>query len=404
MAALLAAALVVVVAVLAPRSPWTEAEMATLRSLSLLSLGPVPADHSNKYADDQRAVALGRKLFFDARFSSNGKVSCSSCHQPLLGFTDGLTLGQGVALMNRTTMPIVGTQYGQWLFWDGRKDSQWAQALGPLESSIEHDGSRGQYAHLIAQFYRAEYEALFGKLPPLEDLRRFPPKAGPVLDPTARAAWTAMSADDRDALTQVYVNMGKAIAAYERALLPGETRFDRYVRGGATSGLTEDEIAGLRLFLTSAHCVNCHNGPLFSNGEFHNNGVPLGKPGPDTGRAAGAASVVADEFNCLSRWSDARPEDCGPLRFLKAGGTELIGAFKVPSLRGVAERVTYMHAGQFRTLEDVLRHYNSAPVAKVGTSEVHALGLTQQDLSQIVAFLKTLSAPPNAPKELLTAP
>jgi cytochrome c peroxidase len=396
--------LVVVVAVLAPRSPWTDAEMATLRSLSLISLGPVPADPSNRFANDARAVAFGQRLFFDTRFSSNGKVSCSTCHQPLLGFTDGLPLGQGVALMNRNTMPIVGTQYGQWLFWDGRKDSLWAQALGPLESSIEHNGSRGQYAHLIAAFYRAEYEALFGKLPPLEDTRRFPLAAGPVLDPAARAAWEGMSPADRDALTQVYVNMGKAIAAYERALLPGETRFDRYVRGGAISGLTEEEIAGLRLFLTTGHCINCHNGPLLSNGQFHNTGVPLGKPGPDTGRSAGAASVLADEFNCLSRWSDAKPEDCGTLRFLKAGGDQLIGSFKVPSLRGVAERVTYMHAGQFRTLEDVVRNYSNAPAAKVGTSELRPLGLTSEETAQIVAFLKTLSGPPNAPPELLRAP
>jgi cytochrome c peroxidase len=318
-----------------PRPGWSPAELATLRSLSIDSLGPVPADPSNAVANDPRAAALGQALFFDTRFSANGQVSCGTCHKPDRDFTDGLPLAHGVGTTDRTTMPLPGTQYTEFLFWDGRKDSQWAQALGPLESAVEHGGSRGQYAHIVERFYKDEYEALFGSLP---ELSRIPDAAGPVADASARAAWDAMSESDRDAVTGVYVNMGKAIAAYERKLMPGPARFDAYVAdvaaGRASTELTQDEVAGLTLFIGEAHCTTCHMGPLFTNGEFHNNGVPP-RPGlpEDDGRASGARKVVDDEFNCLSRWSDAKPEDCTALRFLKVGTHEQERQFKVPSLR-----------------------------------------------------------------------
>ena len=136
-----------------PRSPqWTEAEIAAIRALWLGSLPPLPPDPSNQYADDARAAALGQEFFFDTRFSVNGEVACATCHLPELDFQDGLPLAQGVGTTTRRTMPIAGTAYSPWLFWDGRKDSQWAQALGPLESPVEHGGARTQYAHLIDEY------------------------------------------------------------------------------------------------------------------------------------------------------------------------------------------------------------------------------------------------------------
>lgn len=159
---LLALVLIVGVGVvlLRPRTPtWSDAEQATLRTLWLGSLPPLPADPSNHVADDPRAVTLGAKLFSDTRFSANGAVACSTCHLSDLSFQDGLPLAQGVGTTTRRTMPLVGTAYSPWFFWDGRKDSQWAQALGPLESAVEHGGTRTQYVHLIATFYRDEYEA-----------------------------------------------------------------------------------------------------------------------------------------------------------------------------------------------------------------------------------------------------
>ena len=404
------AAAIVVTTIVMPRlqPEWSATEIATLKSLWIGGLGPVPNDPSNKVADDPRAALLGQKFFFDTRFSANGQVSCSSCHQPMHAFTDGLPLAKGAETTNRSTMPIVGTQYNTWFFWDGRKDSQWAQALGPLESSAEHAGSRGEYAQLIAKNYKAEYEAVFGSLPPLADAARFPAKAGPVKDTAAHAAWDRMRADDRDAITQVYVNMGKAIEAYERRLMPGTTRFDQYVAdvvaGRSSTALTPQEVSGLHLFVSTAHCTNCHNGPLFTNGEFHNTGVPEGSPGADLGRIGGASAVMVDEFNCLSKWSDAAASACAALKFVKAGVEQLRGQFKVPSLRGVADRGPYMHAGQFTSLADVVAFYDTAPAATQGKTELHPIGLTPEQRAQIVAFLGTLSGPPAVAPELLRAP
>jgi cytochrome c peroxidase len=379
-----------------PHSTWSEDEVATLRSLWIGSLPPLAADPSNRYGDDPAAAALGEKIFFDVRFSSNGQVACATCHLPQLGFQDGKRLSAGVGVTNRRAMPIAGTAYSPWLFWDGRKDSQWAQALGPLESPVEHGGNRTQYAHLIEQHYKAEYEAIFGSLP---DLSTLPASAGPVEDAAARAAWEAMSAEDRENMTGVYANLGKAIAAYERRIMPTPSRFDAYVEAvlnGDTEAmeatLSPDEMAGLRLFIGEANCLQCHNGPLFTDNHFHNTGVPAAPDLPeDTGRALGAQQVLADEFNCLGPYSDAGPDDCSELRFMVAEGHELERQFKAPSLRNVAERAPYMHAGQFTSLEEVLAHYNQAPEAPAGHSELERLDLSEQELSQLVAFLHTLS-------------
>jgi cytochrome c peroxidase len=385
---------------------WSDKELEILQGLSLAELEPLPADPSNRVGDDPHAVKLGQKLFFDTRLSSNGNVSCATCHVPSREFQDGTPLAKGVGTTNRRTMPVAATAYSPFLFWDGRKDSQWAQALGPLESAVEHGGSRAQYAHVIAEHYRSEYEQTFGPLPDLAAIPRF---AGPVPDPASRAAWQAMSDEQRVAVTQVYVNIGKAIAAYERRLQYGPSRFDRYVGSLAGSHpaevLTRDEIAGLRLFIGKANCTQCHNGPLLSNNEFHNTGVPAAPTEKaDRGRTTGAKDVLADEFNCRSRWSDAKEGQCSELEFLVAEGDTLERAFKVPSLRNVAERAPYMHAGQIATLEDVVAHYNRAPEAPAGHSELKPLRLSERELQQLAAFLRSLSGGTAAPAALLRDP
>lgn len=387
---------------------WTAAQIDELRKLSIGGLDTLGPDPTNRVADDPAAANLGHELFFDPRLSSNGKVSCASCHQPDRDFQDGTPLAHGVGTTNRRTMPIAGTAYAPFLFWDGRKDSQWAQALGPLESPVEHGGTRAQYAHVIAENYRTSYERVFGALP---DVSRVPAVAGPVNDPAAAATWKAMSETDRDAVTRVYVNIGKAMAAYERRIQHAPSRFDRYVDALAATGrapadiLSDDEVAGLRLFIGKANCTRCHNGPLLTNNEFHNTGVPANPSVPrDRGRIEGAAGVLADEFNCRSRWSDANAAQCAELEFLKPDGPELQRAYKVPSLRGVAERAPYMHAGQFATLSDVLNHYNQAPAAPDGHSELRPLKLNARELRQIEAFLRALSGGIAAPPEFLRAP
>lgn len=387
---------------------WTPRERAQLRELWIGSLEPLPADPSNAVADDPSAAELGHRLFFDTRFSSTGTVSCASCHQPDLEFQDGVPLAQGVGTTDRRTMPIAGMAYSPWQFWDGRKDSQWAQALGPLESPVEHGGDRTHFVHLVARHYRAAYETVFGPMPAVAHL---PAHAGPVPDPAARAAWERMPPADREVVNRVFANIGKAIAAYERRIQPGESRFDRYVAGLVATGrapagvLTADEEAGARLFIGKAGCVNCHNGPLLTNHGFHNTGVPAVQGLPeDRGRATGASQVLADEFNCRSRYSDAGPGDCAELDFLVDTGHELERAFKVPSLRGVAERAPYMHAGQLATLADVIAHYDRAPAAPAGHSELDPLRLTVRERRQLEAMLRTLSAPLQAPPAFLADP
>jgi len=383
--------------------PFTTDELGTLRSLWIGSLPDVPADPSNWVADDPAAAALGEAIFSDTRFSVNGAVSCATCHDPGKAFTDGRARGQGVGDVARNTMTVLGTAYAPWLFWDGRKDSQWAQALGPLENPAEHGGNRGMFAHAMADHYRSAYEAIFGPLPDLDDDVRFPATAGPVSDPVARSNWDDMAPADRDAVTEVYVNVGKAIAAFERGLNPRPSRFDAFVAalladdvGG--SALTADEVAGLRLFIGPARCTNCHNGPLLTNQAFHNTGVPpAAGRAPDPGRGAGIGLVQADEFNCLSRWSDADADDCAALRFLRDDADFFAGAFKPPTLRNVARTAPYMHAGQISTLSDVLRHYRDAPAAALGHSELEPLGLTDAEIAQLEAFLRSLDELPPDP-------
>ena len=374
---------------------WSAAQLDELRSLSLAALEPVPADPTNRVADDPRAARLGERLFFETRLSADGKVACGTCHQPDRDFQDGTALGRGVGVTAKRTMPVAATSRSPFLFWDGRKDSLWAQALGPLESAVEHGGTRGQYAHLIAQEYRADYEELFGPLP---DLSGVPASAGPAGNRQEVSAWRAMGDKQRDAITGVFVNVGKAIAAYERRIEFGTARFDRYVdaisnRTRSDGILTNDEVAGLKLFVGKAKCTQCHNGPLLTNNEFHNTGVPPRAELPiDDGRLTGAASVLKDEFNCRSRWSDATTH-CAELDYLVTDDHVLERAYKVPSLRNVAERAPYMNAGQFATLKQVLDHYNRAPAAPRGHTELKSLRLKTEELRQLEAFLRTLTGP-----------
>ncbi len=222
-----------------------------------------------------------------------------------------------------------------------------------------------------------------------------------MADPTARAAWEDMSAQDRETVTRIYANIGKAIAAYERKLMPGPSRFDAYVQavlnGDAAAmqaTFTPDEAAGLRLFVGKANCINCHSGPLLTNNDFHNTGVPAvaGLP-EDTGRALGARQVQADEFNCLSRYSDAQPAQCAELRFLKPEGAELVRAFSHHRC------ATWQSAGRLctRASSPPSSRCSTTTTARLaapaGHSELEPLGLSEQELAQLVAFLKTLSGP-----------
>jgi len=381
---------------------WSDEELSVLESLWIGNLKALPPDPSNAYADDPMAAALGAEIFQDTRFSINGAVSCATCHQPNNFFQDGRDRAVGVGMTERNTPSIIGTAYSPWQFWDGRKDSQWAQALGPMESLVEHGGTRTQYAHVVQEHYRDQYEEIFGPMPDLSSYERYPNDAGPTEDPEARAAWEAMTHEDRARITEIYVNIGKAIAAFERTVLHSESRFDRYVEAllngdkeRASDIFTEDELAGLKLFIKDDTCTQCHNTPLFTNNEFSAIGTPPtvidGEERRDPGRVIGREQVLNDEFNCYSEHSDAEREECTALRFIVEDVPELIGAFKVPSLRNVEMTGPYMHAGQLETLEEVMDHYNEAPPGLQNHTDLVPLELTDKELGQLVAFLKTLT-------------
>ena len=382
-------------------SPFSADELRALRSLSLLTAPVGPRrDPSNRFADDPRAAAFGARLFRDVRLSANGRIACATCHQPARAFTDGLPLAQGVGRGTRNTPSIVAAAAGSWYFWDGRRDSQWAQALVPLEGAAEHAAPRGAVAAVIARHYRPEFEAIFGPLPRADRISNLGTPAGPLGNSAAQAAWVALAPEDRAAIDRVFANVGKALAAYERRLSFLSGRFDRYVdqltRGNrflASRLLSGEEIAGLRLFIGRGQCTLCHAGPLFTNHEFFTLGLPFGTPGPDPGRAVTFAAVRGDPFNCLGPHSDAGPGDCRELRFMSDDRFGFLTTFKTPSLRNVAVTAPYMHAGQFERLDQVLEHYSSAPRPPFPEhTDILPRHFSNEERRAIAAFLKTLTS------------
>lgn len=371
---------------------WEQNDISVIRSLWIGSLPPPPRDPSNARADDPAAIALGKKFFFDPRFSGNLKVSCATCHRPDMSFTDDLPLSHGLGSTTRRSMPLLGVAYNTWFFWDGRKDSLWSQALGPLESNVEHGFTRTSCAYLINRYYRSEYEEIFGRMPDIKNAVASPATEDIIVLKT----WVSMTPAQREDVNRIYANMGKAIAAYVRTILPGPSRFDRYAKAlidndtaALSKTFTPDEAEGLRLFIGKAKCTNCHTGPLFTNGDFHHTGVPAPAKMPrDNGRADGIRKVLSDEFNCLGKYSDAGPGDCAELRYLDTDTAKYSRAFKTPTLRNIAERGPYMHAGQIPALREVLEFYRRSDSHELGHSE-----LSDKELDRLEAFLRTLSGP-----------
>lgn len=334
-----------------------------LRSLWLGSRGPVRPDPANRYAGRADAAELGKRLFFDQGLSGDGTTSCSTCHRPEAAFADNKRFSKpGVT---RNSQGLLGVSESPWLFWDGRRDSLWSQALLPIESPVEMAGSRASVAAALRSRYRDDYARIAG------------------LDPNA------VSVD------RLFADTGKFIAAYERTLQPAPSRFDEYVEaleaGTASTALSSEEIAGLQVFLSpEAHCTQCHSGPLFTNHGFHNIGTAaLDGDRPDFGRAVGMLSLSYDRFNCRSVFSD-NPQSCPSLEFARQDGHDglLTGAFKVPSLRDVALTAPYMHDGAMATIESVIEHYRHPPKA---ASEIRPITITDEQARQLAAFLRSLT-------------
>ncbi len=293
---------------------------------------------------------LGKLLFFDPRLSGSGQVSCASCHEPELGWADGRTVSFGHDRQpgKRNAPTVMNAGFKTFQFWDGRAASLEEQALGPIGNPIEMHGEIDQVAQRISGIpgYQEKFRAAFGE-----------PAEGEALISPLRIA--------------------QAIATFERTVTSGRSRFDAFVRGRADA-LSDSALRGLHLFRTDARCVNCHHGPNFTDNRFHNLG--------------------------LSHYGNPRLEDRG--RWLVTKDPKDMGAFKTPTVRNVTRTVPYMHSGLFATLDEVLRLYNvgmfdlrprkdqlNDPLFPKKSPLLHDLGLNDQDLEDLKAFLQALEEP-----------
>jgi len=374
------------------------------RVLQHSPLGGPPRDSTNAVFENPAAAQLGQRLFFDPGFSRDGTVSCSTCHVAARGLADGQALPSKFPV-DRNVPSLWNVAYNRWFFWDGRADSLWSQALQPLENPREHGATRLQIVRRIADTprLRAEYEAVFGAFPDLSDLRRFPPAGGPGVLPAGsplHAAWTSMAQPDRAAVDRLFANVGKAIAAYERGLVSRRAPFDVFVEGVRTgdaakmAALTPEARKGLKLFVGKANCRLCHSGPNFTDGEFHNIGIPPLRGGLTADRFAAIDEVRKNPFNTSGLYSDDRASGEKKLDYLPRL-QEAWGQVKTPSLRNVAKTAPYMHQGQFGTLEEVLRFYSTLKgVVQAGHSErfiLTPLQLNSVEIANLAAFLESLT-------------
>ena len=393
-----------------------------------------------RFADDPRARTFGQKLFFDPAFAGAllegdndgspaalgragevGKISCAGCHQPSASFADSRSLHKQLSLAarwtHRRTPALLDVGHSKLLMWDGRKDSLFAQIFGPIESVDEMNSSRLYVAERLFAQYRAEYEAIFGAMPALDDAARFPTitadttgckrsvsDAGRnVYDschgkPGDGAEFDGMAPADRDLVTTVVANAGKAIGAYERTLSCGAGRFDAWMHGNAAA-LTRAEQRGAQLFVGKGRCVTCHSGPYLSDQGFHNVGLkPIGLDPTfreflildDPGAAGGFAEVLADPLNSAGKWSDGTDG-----RLPASASDGLLGGQKTPTLRCVAQRPSFMHTGQLQSLDAVVGFFAHGGDAfgYPGKNELQSLGLSPREQTDLVAFLRSLDGP-----------
>jgi len=408
--------------------------MQRLSALVLRSSAALPPDATNRFADDTRAATLGKKFFFDPRFSGpllddsnngesgtvghqgeTGRVSCASCHVPGNGsFVDTRSIRGQLSLASgwthRRTPALLDLAHTPFLGWDGRRATAFSVVFGVIESPLEFNSSRLFLAQQIALHYRGEYEAVFGPLPALG--------AYPALV-AADAGCSEMPADpvkgrclkpgsEDDEVNRITVNFGKAIAAYLRLLGCGRSRFDSWMQGDAQA-LTPQEQTGAALFVGKGKCVSCHTGPYLTDNKFYNVGTPGGVAlftGVDTsndrGAIVGLGEIAQDAFGPAGPYSDG---DDGRLAALPADLTVLEGAFRTPGLRCIDNRPSFMHNAEFRSLTDVIDLFNEGGGQRgyVGVPQIEPLGLSSEERAALQAFLLSLQGPgPSA--ELRAAP
>ncbi len=271
-------------------------------------------------------VELGKSLFFDPRLSGSNWISCATCHNPALGWSDGLptAIGNRMKVLARATPTILNTGYQKFQFWDGRAKTLEEQALGPIEADDEMGGNISETLKELGAVPR--YVELFEQAYPGEGISR--------------------------------ETLAKALASFERSIVSGDAPFDRWIRGDAHA-VNDSAKRGFALFEDKARCALCHHGFNFSDNGFHNIGL---KGNTDLGRGAKV-----------------------PVRILK-------GAFKTPTLRDVALTAPYMHNGAYKTLDDVVEHYNRGGDEKESLDpNMQPLNLSAQEKTDLVEFLKSLT-------------
>ena len=363
---------------------FTKTQWAMVQAFPLSELPP--PDPTNAVADNLKASALGLDLFQDRGLGPTERVTCEGCHETDRQFTDGANKPtRGAGLGHRNTPTIVLGAWQRWQFWDGRADTLWQQALGPLENETEYQSSRLWVAHRVDRTWRDEYEAVFGPMPLIDDLRRFPGTGKPG-DP----AWDNMAADDKEIINRIFVNVGKAIAAYERSFRSFPNAPDRYAKGD-NAALTDAQKDGLAAYF-KAGCAQCHWGSRLTDDAFHVARFPSANEDftPDDGRIAGAPKYEASEFRADSHFSDA-PQ---PKRVVLTG-SEQRGAFKTPALRGVTRTPPYGHGGGVATIETAIEHhrtrgYNDDPRLVTGTVDPWLATFDKALTATMLPFVQTL--------------
>lgn len=350
-------------------------------------VGGPPPDPSNVHGDRPGVAAFGKTLFDDKLLSPSGEVSCERCHNSDRAFTDGSEVAVGgVGGGVRNTPSILVAGWSRWQLWDGRADSLWMQALLPIEDAKEFGSSRLWVAHRVYDAYKERYEGLFEPLPPLGDIVRFPPSGKP-----GDAAWASMAPEDQAAVTNVFVHVGKSIAAFERSFRFSPNALDRYATGDLAA-LNKEEKEGLQAFF-QVGCAQCHWGPRLTDDSFHVMRFPSGHDDftPDNGRIDAAQRFDASEFRQDGPWSDAKQ----PRRRL-VSDPRLLGSFKTPALRGAPVTAPYGHGGSVPTLEMAieLHRVGGRPEGDkftTGTVEPWLASYNGSKSASLVAIVKAMS-------------
>ena len=317
-------------------SPATHAPHGTVTvdGMTVPDIGPLPTSIPTPSTNLNYAakVELGKQLYFDGRLSKNGAISCAFCHNPGTGWADPrqTSIGIGGGLGGRQSPTVLNTAFNHVQFWDGRARSLEEQAIGPIQNPIEMGETHEAVVAKLNKIkgYQQQFRAVFG--------------------------------------TEVNLQgIAEAIAAFERTVISTNSAFDQYVLGDQKA-MEEAAVRGMALFKGKARCILCHNGPNFTDNQFHNLGVP--QVGP-------------------------LKEDLGRYYVTKAEKDK--GAFKTPTLRSITETAPYMHDGAFKTLEEVVAFLNSGggPTSNLSPL-VKPLGLTGDEQSDVVAFLKSLTGEP----------